>query len=130
MGDFVQLKDGESIMKVARANNKWLGVIDIVDHVPFELTIKCIGTFKDEPFEKGRKESGMALQFVGTPKMLILNAGHLTALHQMFGNDPRDLKGKKITLTVEKLAHEFMNRTHGIRIQRENDVTDGSDSRG
>lgn len=117
MTDIVELKDGESIMKVARADNEWLGVIDIVHQAPLKVKIKSIGRFKNAQFEGGRTESGMALTFEKGTKKMILNAGNTTTLHQKFGDDPANLKGKEITLTVVQLKRAFNGKTHGIRIE-------------
>ena len=116
MTDIVELKDGESIMKVARADHEWLGVVDIAGIVPLKVKIKTLVRFTAQ-FEGGREDKGLALVFEKGTKKLILNATNTTTLHRKFGDDPAGLKGKEITLVVEKLKREFNGKTHGIRIK-------------
>lgn len=116
MSEIVELKDGDSIMKLARANNEYLGVIDIVDAAPLKIGIEKLVYVKDAEFEKGRKTSGLALVFKKSPKKLLLNATNATRLHELFGNNPADVAGKEITLQVVQLPRAFNGKTHGIRI--------------
>ena len=117
MAEYVELKAGENIMRVARENNKWLGAIDIADKAPVQAKIKRLFKFKDEEFEGGRKESGWAIEFEKATKPMIINVGNATVLYNKYGKTPEELIGKTITLIVEKLKREFKGRTHGIRIQ-------------
>jgi len=117
MAEYVELKAGEDIMRVAREHNKWLGAIDIAHKAPVQVKIKRLFKFKDEEFERGRKESGWALEFEGATKAMIVNVTNATTLYTKYGKTPEELIGKTITLIVEKLKREFNNRTHGIRIQ-------------
>ena len=113
---FVELKDGDSLIRAAREDNRWLGVIDIYQHAPIRVTIEGVKRFKDVAFEKGRKENGLCLKFKGKTKMLILNAGNRTTLTELFGDDPAKLKGKEVVLEVQPLERTFNGKTHGIRI--------------
>lgn len=117
MAEYVELKAGEDIMRVARANNKWLGAIDIAHVAPVQYTIKKLFQFKDVEFDRGRKDSGWAISFEEETKRLIINATNATTLYKKYGKTPEELIGKKITLVVEKLRREFNGKTHGVRIQ-------------
>ena len=120
MSETIELKDGESIMRIARANNEWLGVVDIFDKAPLTVTVSHLIRFKDAPFEDGRKQSGMAIVFEKGTKKMVLNSTNTRTLWTLFGDDPANVKGKEITLTVVKLKREFNGKTHGIRIKQEN----------
>jgi hypothetical protein len=115
--EYVELKAGEDIMRVAHENSKWLGAIDIAHKVPVQVTIKRLFRFKDAEFEGGRKASGWALEFEKCTKPMIVNATNATTLYKTYGKTPEEVIGKTITLTVEKLKREFNGKTHGIRIQ-------------
>jgi hypothetical protein len=117
MTEYIELKAGENIMRVARANNKYLGAIDIADSAPVQVTIKRLFKFKDEEFEGGRKASGWALEFEKGTKAMIVNSTNATTLYKKYGKTPEELIGKTITLVVEKLKREFNGKTHGVRIQ-------------
>jgi uncharacterized membrane protein YvbJ len=117
MAEYVELKAGEDIMRVARANNKWLGAIDIIATAPVQVTIKKLFKFKDAEFEGGRKASGWALEFEKGTKAMIINSTNATTLYTKYGKTPEELIGKTITLVVEKLKREFNGKTHGVRIQ-------------
>ena len=115
--EYVELKAGEDIMRVAHENSKWLGAIDIAHKVPLQVVIKRLFRFKDEEFAGGRKESGWALEVEKGKKPMIINTTNATTLYTKYGKTPEELIGKTITLTVEKLKREFNGKTHGIRIQ-------------
>lgn len=111
------IEHNDSIMKVAREDATWLGVIDLYQSSPVKLTIKRVVKCKGATFAGGRKEDKQAVQFEQTQKMLPLNARNIRTLWEQYGKTPDELKGKVITLAVEKLDREFNGHTHGIRIR-------------
>src|SRR5690606_6624165 len=111
------IEHADSIMKVARENATWLGVVDIYDKTPLKVTIDKVVIVKNATFEKGRKEDKQAVVFRGAKKMLPLNATTTKTLWQRYGKTPAELAGKQITLVVEELPRPFNGQTHGIRIK-------------
>jgi len=113
---FVEREHSGDIIRVARAHNRWLGVIDIVDKAPVTVTIATCGE-GIASFEKGRKENVQFLRFQKTDKMLVLNATNAKTLAGTVGRTKEQLVGKVIELHVEKLDRPFNGSTHGIRIR-------------
>lgn len=113
----VEIKAGESIMKVMRENATWLGVIDLYQSAPCKVTIDTIVVAKNATFAKGRKEDKQCVVFRGSTKMLPLNATNAKTLWHKYGKTAAELSGKEITLTVEQLDRPFNGNTHGIRIK-------------
>lgn len=111
------IEHNEEIMKVAREDHEWLGVVDIYKHAPVKLTVKRVVKFKDGKFEQGRSQNGQAVEFEETAKRLPLNATNSKALAKEYGSTPEEVKGKQIVLAVEKLPRDFNGHTHGIRIK-------------
>lgn len=111
------IEHGDSIMKVARENDTWLGVVDIFDSAPLKVTVEKVVRVKNATFEKGRKEDVQALVFKGAKKMLVLNKTNTRLLWKKYGHTPAELAGKTVTLVVEQLPREFNGHTHGIRIR-------------
>ena len=115
--ELVEIKSGESIMKVQRENATWLGVIDLYQSAPLKVTIEKIVTARNAKFEKGRTEDKQCLIFKGSRKMLPLNATNAKTLWHRYGKTKEELVGKEVTLVVEQLDRPFNGNTHGIRIK-------------
>ena len=111
------IEHGDSIMKVAREDATWLGVVDLYQASPCKVTIEKVVLVKNATFDKGRKEDKQALVFKGAKKMLPLNATNTKTLWRKYGKTPAELAGKQVTLVVEELPREFNGQTHGIRIK-------------
>ena len=120
--EFQQIEHRGSLIKVARSHNVWLGVVDIVDHAPLNLTIEKVIEYKNGKFPGGRTKDGQAIKFKGGTKLLNLNATNIARLAKLVGVDPKDLTadqlvGLRVILDVEPLPREFNGHTHGTRIQ-------------
>ena len=122
--DFQMVEHRGSVIQVARANNRWLGVVDLVGlDLPVRLKIKRVFEFKNAKFEKGRSQDGQAIEFTKTKKFLPLNKTNADALARHYGTTAEALQGKVIVLDVEPLERVFNGHTHGIRIQPDSKVT-------
>ena len=108
----------KSIVEVHRADATWLGVIDIHEYAPIEMTIKRVAIEPNAKFENGRSQRVQYVEFEGSEKKLVLNATNIYELAKV-GRVPSDFVGKKVTLVVEKLKRPFNGKTHGIRIKTE-----------
>ena len=119
---FETVKHRGSLIRVARAHNVWLGVVDIGEHAPIRVTIEKVVEYKNGKFPGGRTKDGQALQFVGKKKLLNVNATNINRLAKIVGVAPQGLEADQlaqlqIVLDIEKLDKVFNGHTHGIRIQ-------------
>lgn len=110
------VEHNDSVMKIQRANATWLGVIDIYEKAPVQLTVDKVVLCKGAKFENGRTEDKQAIAFKETKKMLPLNATNSRTFAKKYAAHASEAPGKVVTLEVYKLPREFNGRTHGIRL--------------